>query len=213
MIVHFWVASPFFVVYNHSLEKTSFQGVFMEVTRRGFIKLTGGTLAVAGIGVNVGVKPAYAQPRKVRYAQEVPTICPYCGVGCGIIVHVRDGKVINTEGDPNHPVNRGSLCSKGSALYQIPNNDARLNKVRYRAPGTAQWKEVSWEWAMERIAHNVKQARDRGFIHRDDQGRVVNRVESIASLGGASLDNEEVYPLVKMNRALGLVYIEHQARI
>jgi formate dehydrogenase major subunit len=185
----------------------------MNITRRGFLKLSGGTLAAAGIGASVGVKPALAQPLKVRYAKEVPTICPYCAVGCGIIAHVRNGKVINTEGDPNHPINRGSLCSKGSALYQIPNNDKRLNKVLYRAPGAGAWKEVSWEWALDKIAQNVKKTRDKGFIKKNSKGQIVNRVENIASLGGAGLDNEEVYSLVKFKRALGLVYLEHQARI
>lgn len=185
----------------------------MDITRRSFLKLTGGTLAAAGIGVGVGVRPGLAQPRKIRYAKEVPTICPYCGVGCGIIAHVRDGKVINTEGDPNHPINKGSLCSKGSALYQIPNNDMRMNKVLYRAPGAGSWKEVNWEWALDKIARNVKSTRDKGFVSKNKKGQTVNRVENIASLGGASLDNEEVYPLVKFKRALGLVYIEHQARI
>lgn len=185
----------------------------MDITRRGFLKLTGGSLAVAGISTGVGVRPVFAQPRKIRYAKEVPTICPYCAVGCGIIAHVRNGKVINTEGDPNHPINKGALCSKGSALYQVANNDNRMKKVLYRAPGADQWKEVGWEWAMDRIAKNVKKTRDKGFVHTDSKGRVVNRVENIASLGGASLDNEEVYSLVKFKRALGLVYLEHQARI
>lgn len=185
----------------------------MDISRRSFLKLTGGTLAVAGIGVGVGVTPALAQPRKIRYASEVPTICPYCAVGCGIIAHVRDGKVINTEGDPNHPVNRGSLCSKGSALFQIPNNDKRLNAVLYRAPGSDHWEEKSWDWALDRIVRKIKDARDKGFQKRNSKGQIVNRVENIASLGGAGLDNEEVYSLVKFKRALGLVYIEHQARI
>jgi len=185
----------------------------MNITRRGFLKISGGTLAAAGIGAGLGVNPASAQPLKIRYAKEVPTICPYCGVGCGIIAHVRNGKVINTEGDPNHPVNRGALCSKGSALYQIPNNDKRLNKVLYRAPRSDKWEVKSWDWALDRIADNVKKARDKGFIQKNSKGEIVNRVENIASLGGASLDNEEVYSLVKFKRALGLVYLEHQARI
>jgi len=185
----------------------------MDITRRSFLKLTGGTLAATGIGVGIGIKPVFAQPRKLRYAKEVPSICPYCAVGCGIIAHVRDGRVINAEGDPDHPISQGSLCSKGSSLYQVVNNDKRLSKPLYRAPGANSWKEVSWGWALDRIAENVKVARDKGFIYKNKKGQIVNRVENIASLGGASLDNEEVYPLVKLNRALGLVYIEHQARI
>ncbi len=185
----------------------------MNVSRRGFLKLAGGTLAAAGIGASVGVKSAHARPSKIRYAREVPTVCPYCAVGCGIIAHVSNGKIINTEGDPDHPINRGSLCSKGSALFQIPNNDKRLSKVLYRAPGAGQWEVKSWDWALDKITRNIKDARDKGFVRTNAKGQVVNRVENIASLGGAGLDNEEVYSLVKFKRALGLVYLEHQARI
>ncbi len=185
----------------------------MDITRRSFLKIAGGTFAAAGIGTGFGVKPAFAQPRKVQYAQEVPTICPYCGVGCGIIAHVRDGKVINTEGDPDHPINKGSLCPKGGSLYQIANNERRNQKVRYRAPGADAWTEVEWDWALERIAANLKRERDANFKTTNDKGEIVNRFETVASVGGASLDSEEVYALTKMNRALGLVWVEHQARI
>jgi len=185
----------------------------MEITRRSFLKIAGGTLAATGIGAGVGVRPAFAQPRKVRYAQEVPTICCYCGVGCGIIAHVKDGKVINTEGDPDHPINKGSLCPKGASLYQIANNEKRNQKVLYRAPGADAWKEVDWDWALTKITANLKKERDKGFISTNEKGELVNRFESVASIGGAALDNEEVYALTKMNRALGLVYVEHQARI
>jgi len=185
----------------------------MNISRRNFLKLAGGTLAAAGIGAGVGVQPAYALPKKVRYAKEVTTICPYCGVGCGIIAHVSNGKVINTEGDPDHPINKGALCSKGGSLYQIANNDKRNKQVLYRAPGADAWKEVEWDWALEKITANLKKARDAGFKLTNSNGEVVNRCESIASIGGAALDNEEVYALTKMNRALGLVWVEHQARI
>jgi formate dehydrogenase major subunit len=185
----------------------------MDITRRNFLKFTGGTFAAAGFGTGIGINPAFAQPRKIQYAQEVPTICPYCGVGCGIIAHVRNGKVINTEGDPDHPINRGSLCPKGGSLFQIANNDKRMQKVLYRAPGADSWKEVEWDWALDNIARKVKRARDAGFITTNTNGEVVNRMENVAAIGGAALDNEEVYALTKMNRALGLVYVEHQARI
>jgi formate dehydrogenase major subunit len=185
----------------------------MELTRRGFLKLTGGSLAAAGIGATIGVQPVLAQPRKVRYAKEVTTICPYCGVGCGIIAQVSNGKVIGTEGDPDHPINKGALCAKGAALYQIANNDKRLTKVKYRAPNTSEWKEVEWDWALDKIAKNIKKLRDDTFILQNDKAEVVNRTEAIAAIGGAALDNEEVYCLTKFNRSLGLVYVEHQARI
>jgi formate dehydrogenase major subunit len=185
----------------------------MDITRRSFLKFAGGTLAAAGFETGIGIKPAFAQPRKIQYAQEVPTICPYCGVGCGIIAHVRNGKVINTEGDPDHPINKGALCSKGGSLYQIANNERRNKKVLYRAPGADAWKEVEWDWALEKITTNLKKTRDVGFKMTNDKNEVVNRCENIAAIGGAALDNEEVYALTKMNRALGLVYVEHQARI
>jgi formate dehydrogenase major subunit len=185
----------------------------MDITRRTFLKFSGGTLAAAGAGLSVGVKQAHAQSLKIRYAQEVPTICPYCGVGCGIIAHVANGKIINTEGDPNNPINRGALCPKGGSLFQIANNDKRMDKVLYRAPGADAWKEVEWDWALDKIARNIKKTRDTAFVTTNASGEVVNRCENMAAIGGAALDNEEVYALTKMNRGLGLVYVEHQARI
>jgi formate dehydrogenase major subunit len=149
---------------------------------------------------------------------ETPTICPFCAVGCGAIVASQGGKVVNLEGDPDHPINRGSLCSKGMALAQLNTVDGeinphRLQKVKYRAPGSSEWEEKSWDWAIEQIAQRIKDTRDANLIEKDDQGRTVNRLEAIASLGGAALDNEECSLIVKAMRALGLVYIEHQARI
>ena len=189
----------------------------MEFSRRTFLKISGATTAGAilgGFGVSL-LKPkgAYAQPLKIKYAKETTTICPYCAVGCSIIVSTKDGVVINTEGDPDHPINQGSLCSKGAALAQICNNDRRLNKVLYRAPYASEWKEVTWDWALPKIAKNIKDTRDKYWVTKDKDGRVVNRIEAIAALGGAALDNEECYAYSKMARALGIVYLEHQARI
>jgi formate dehydrogenase major subunit len=187
----------------------------MQVTRRGFLKAgaaTGvglGFLGRQALACEGGKKPVLRTNR----AKESTTICPYCGVGCGAIVSVRDGKVINVEGDPDHPINRGSLCSKGSALYQIPHNSRRLMTVRYRAPGSSHWEEKPWRWAVQQIAKRIKQTRDATFQATDEQGRVVNRTLGIAGLGGAALDNEECYAYSKLARSLGLVYLEHQARI
>jgi formate dehydrogenase major subunit len=149
---------------------------------------------------------------------ETRTICPFCGVGCGAIVAAEDGLVLNVEGDPDHPINQGSLCSKGMSLAQLNTvdgkpNSHRLTKVLYRAPGGDAWEEKEWEWALDRIAANIKKARDENFIEKDGDGRTVNRLEAVASLGGAALDNEECSLISKAMRALGLVYIEHQARI
>ena len=149
---------------------------------------------------------------KLSGAKESVTICPYCGVGCGLIVASRGGKIINIEGDPDHPINQGSLCSKGSALYQVAVNQRRLEKVQYRKPYGTKWEEISWEEAVKRIARRVKTTRDATFQAKE--GAVtVNRTPGIASLGGAALDNEECYALTKFARALGITYLEHQARI
>ena len=185
----------------------------MDVSRRGFLKISGTALMASGIGINLKPVAAHAQPLKIKYAKETTTICPYCAVGCGIIVSVRDGKVINTEGDPDHPVNKGSLCSKGGSIYQLSVNKNRMDKVLYRAPYATEWKEVSWEWAIDKIAHNVKESRDKSFEKRNKKGQVVNRTEGIASVGSAAMDNEECFIYQKFLRGLGLVYIEHQARI
>jgi formate dehydrogenase major subunit len=139
-------------------------------------------------------------------------VCPFCGVGCGQVVSTRDGKVINIEGDPSHPVSEGTLCSKGAAAIQVVNNPRRLQKVLYRAPGGKAWEEKPWAWALERIAARVKETRDKTFTTTVG-GRVVNRTEAIACLGGSALDNEEAYLLAKLMRSLGLVYLEHQARL
>ena len=149
---------------------------------------------------------------------ETPTICCFCAVGCGAIIAAQDGRVVNLEGDPDHPISQGSLCSKGVALAQLNTvdgevNSKRLQKVKYRAPGSSKWEERDWHWAIEQIALRIKDARDTYLAETDDQGRTVNRLEAIASLGGAALDNEECSLIVKAMRALGLVYIEHQARI
>jgi len=184
------------------------------ITRREFFKLSLGTLVLTGIGIDLKPVKAYAEEElKIKGAKETTTICPYCSVGCGIIVYSKEGKVVNTEGDPDHPINEGSLCPKGASLYQLANNPTRLLKPLYRAPYSDKWEEVSWDWALDRIAKLVKSTRDKYFITKNEKGQIVNRVEAIAHVGSAALDNEECYILQKFMRALGLVYIEHQARI
>ena len=192
----------------------------MELSRRDFIKLsgvtTGGLLLPAGI---TSAALAQAKPFPLhKPIGETPTICPFCAVGCGAIVAAQGNRVLNVEGDPDHPVNEGSLCSKGMALAQLNTvdgevNNRRLQKVKYRAPGAVDWEEKSWEWSLDQIARRIKDTRDAHFVATDGEGRTVNRLEAISSLGGAALDNEECSLIVKAMRALGLVYIEHQARI
>ncbi len=188
----------------------------MKLSRRGFLKVTGAATTGALLGnfaFNRKSSEAYATTLRTRYAEESTTICPYCAVGCGMIVSVSRGKVINIEGDPDHPVNQGSLCSKGSALFQVANNDRRMTKVLYRAPYSDRWEEKSWDWTISKIAENIKKTRDANWVGKDSKGRMVNRVEAIGALGGAALDNEECYLYHKLARAVGIVFLEHQARI
>jgi len=191
------------------------------ITRRDFLKISGvaaAGLTVSQLGFDLTPAQVYAAELRtelrIKGAKETPTICCFCSVGCGILVSTdKKGKVINAEGDPDHPISEGSLCAKGAASYQIAVNDNRLKKVRYRAPNSNSWKEVSWEWALDKIAANIKKSRDKSFMEKTSDGKVVNRTNGIASVGSAALDNEECWLLQKFLRSLGLVYIEHQARI
>ena len=201
----------------------------MGVTRRDFMKISGSSVLLGSLGVGLDPAQAEAQGLRIKDAKATTTICPYCSVGCGIVVHAKDGKVINTEGDPDHPINEGTLCSKGQSLFQIVNNPNRLTKPRYRAAGAAEWKEVEWDWALDQIAKRVKDTRDKSFKltskskvkekqpdgteQEVEKDFVVNRTDAIAHVGSAALDNEECYMLQKLMRSWGLVYIEHQARI
>jgi formate dehydrogenase major subunit len=188
----------------------------MGITRRDFLKVSTATTGAVITGLfNIKSVDAKAENLRlrIRYAKQVTTICPYCGVGCGQICSVSNGKVINIEGDSDNPINKGSLCSKGSALYQLTNNERRLSKVKYRAPNSNKWEEVSWDWALNRMARKIKDTRDKTFQSKDRAGRIVNRTESIGWLGSAAIDNEECYLAVKLARSLGIVFLEHQARL
>lgn len=194
----------------------------MDVSRREFLVISGAVgagLALSSLGIDLGPAKAYADElkvKKVKSAKQSTTICPYCAVGCGLIcsTDTKAGKIINIEGDPDHPINEGALCAKGASLFQVTaNNPNRLQKVLYRAPNSEKWEEKSWDWALTEIAKRVKATRDKYFIEKNAKGQVVNRLEAVAHVGSAALDNEECWPLQAMMRALGLVYIEHQARI
>jgi formate dehydrogenase major subunit len=137
-------------------------------------------------------------------------------VGCGAIVHTSkkgDGRVMNIEGDPDHVINRGSLCSKGAALSGLAENTNRLLEPMYRASNSKEWQQVSWDWALTEIAKRVKKTRDATFTKKNSKGQVVNRTTGIVSVGSAAMDNEECWIYQALMRSLGLVYIEHQARI
>ncbi|MBL7209278.1 MAG: twin-arginine translocation signal domain-containing protein [Dehalococcoidia bacterium] len=191
----------------------------MELSRREFLKLSGagaGGVAVLGL-MKPEIGRVAALPGEIPLRKkigETTTICPYCGVGCGFVVASENGVLVNLEGDPEHPINQGTACAKGGAQFQLSaHNPRRLRKVRYRAPGASEWEEKPWDWAIGEIAKRIKNTRDSNWVEKDKDGYTVNRTEGIASLGGASLDNEECYLISKLMRALGLVYIEHQARI
>lgn len=191
----------------------------MKLDRRQFMQISGAAaagLAVSRLGFDLKPVEAHAQMIKTQYARESTTICCYCAVGCGAIVSTSkrgDGRVLNVEGDPDHVINRGALCSKGSALKQLAENQKRLTRPMYRAAYSTQWREVSWDWALSQIVERIKATRDATFTAKNDKGQIVNRTTAIASVGSAALDNEECWLLQALMRSLGLVYIEHQARI
>src|ERR1051326_6824087 len=189
----------------------------MTPTRRTFLKATALTSALG-----FDLAPAYAQSRdlKISRTTETRSTCPYCSVSCGIIIHTLGDKaknvtpaVIHVEGDPEHPINRGTLCPKGSSLEQDILNDRRLVKPQVRRPGGTDWQDIAWEDALNEIAAKIKKTRDDTFIEKDAQGNTVNRLESIAWAGGCTDTNEFNYLVVKTMRAMGVVHIENQARV
>jgi len=154
------------------------------------------------------------EPR-TKGAEKFVSVCPYCAVGCSQLIYVKNKQIIDIEGNPESPINRGCLCPKGSATYGLTVNPQRLTKVKYRAPYSDHWEEKPLDWAMERIAQLVKKTRDENFQEYSQEypDLPVNRTEAIAHLGGATLDNEENYLIIKLFRSLGIVSIENQARI
>ncbi len=194
----------------------------MISSRREFLKVsTLGGVAASVLGFDL--TPAYAQVRelKIERTTETRSTCPYCAVSCGVIIHTLGdksrnvkGTVVHVEGDPDHPINQGTLCPKGITLKQNIVNDRRLTKVRYRAPGSDHWEEKSWDWALDRIARQLKQTRDEKLIEKDAKGQTVNALTAVGVIGGCTDSNENNYLLVKAFRAgLGVIPIEQQARI
>ncbi|MFO8192039.1 MAG: twin-arginine translocation signal domain-containing protein [Bacillota bacterium] len=200
----------------------------MQLTRRSFLKLTGATAAAATLA-SVGLNKASAStidPLRIKYTKEYTTICTFCGVGCGVVCHVRDGVIVNAEGDPDHPINEGTLCSKGSSHYNISYiydekgkpkpNPNRLTHVLYRAPGSSSYEEKDWDWALDTIARRIKDTRDQNYVESvnvDGRQVTVNRTEAISWLGSAFCTDEENYLFHKMARAMGVINIDHCARL
>jgi formate dehydrogenase major subunit len=161
------------------------------------------------------VKSAASDTLRARTADAdvVKSVCPYCAVGCGQNVYVREGKVIQIEGDPDSPVSRGRLCPKGAASLQLTTGEAREYRVLYRRPHGRDWEQLDLATAMDMVADRVLASRRDGWQWNDEEGRRVRRTLAIASLGGATLDNEENYLMKKLYTALGAIQIENQARI
>ncbi|SEJ30255.1 formate dehydrogenase major subunit [Propionispira arboris] len=183
------------------------------LTRRSFLKLMATGTAAALWQGNKAV-PAMASPQSYRLkdTKVAPSLCIYCGVGCGLLAYSKDGKIVNVEGDPDNPNNEGGLCPKGASLAELYSSPRRLKKILYRAPYSDTWEEKEWSWAIPEIAKRIKATRDKSFT-KTHNGVTVNRTEKLAQLGGASHDTDENYLLMKFAKSLGIVNLEHQARI
>jgi len=195
-----------------------------SLSRRQFLKVAGGGFGLGGaVALGMSLRPivARAQTLKIADAKEVPSICPYCAVGCATLISVKGGQIINIEGNPDSPINRGTLCPKGAASFQLAVNPLRSKQALYRKPGGASWEPIELNKAMDMIAERVKNTRDATFVEtitaKDADGNDVqkkaNHSLGIFSLGGATMDNEWNYVQAKLMRGLGVVAIENQARI
>ena len=192
----------------------------MSLSRRDFLKFGGATAAGVAVGtqsVDWAPVEAAATTLKIKEAKVTRSVCPYCAVGCGQLVYSKGDKILDIEGDPDTPHTLGRLCPKGAATIQLSNNPLRPIKALYRAPGSDKWEEKPLEWMYEEITKRYYDTREQHFIetekNKDGKDVTVNRLEAIASLGSACIDNEECYLLSKLNRTLGIVYHEHQARV
>jgi len=192
----------------------------VNVTRRTFVRSATGAVVASALGFDVRRAYAQSQELKISKTTETRSTCPYCAVGCGVIIHTLGDKaknvtaqVVHVEGDPDCPTNRGTLCPKGSSLYHDILNDRRLLRPEVRRPGSDKWEPIAWDQAFEEIGRHIKTVRDQTFITTDAQGRTVNRLETIAWNGGCTDTNEFNYLVVKTMRSMGLTYMENQARV
>ena len=197
----------------------------MELSRRGFIKLTGASLALStlgalGFGTAGEALAASVRPFKLSAATETRNTCTYCSVACGVLIYSLGDRaknatsdIIHIEGDPDHPVNRGTLCPKGSALLDIVHAPTRLQFPQYRAPGSSEFKRVSWDFALGRIATLMKQDRDAHFIAKNEAGTTVNRWLTTGMLAASASSSETSYLTWKVARAFGMLVFDNQARV
>ena len=197
----------------------------MELTRRGFIKISTAGLAASslgalGFGFAGEALAAAVRPFKLTAATETRNTCTYCSVACGILIYSLGDRaknaisdVMHIEGDPDHPVNRGTLCPKGSGLLDIVHAPTRLKVPKYRAPGTSEFKEVSWDFALDRIAKLMKEDRDKNFIAKNKDGQTVNRWTTTGMLAASASSSETSFLTWKVARSLGMVVFDNQARV
>jgi formate dehydrogenase major subunit len=195
----------------------------MNVSRRQFLQLSAsgiGATSLAALGFSPEPVLADVRTFKLAHTSQTRNTCPYCSVGCGIIMYgLGDGsknartKIIHVEGDPDHPVNRGTLCPKGASLLDFVNSPNRLQFPEYRAPGTSEFKRVSWDWALDRIARLMKDDRDRNFVEKNAAGVTVNRWPTFGFLAASASSNESGYLTHKAFRSMGIVAIDNQARV
>lgn len=196
----------------------------MDVSRRSFLKLSG--LSIAALASGLGFDPTVAEAQgvtlKLEGSKKIPSICHFCSGGCGLLLYVKEGKLVHLEGDPDHPTNEGTLCPKAASLLSVAYSPDRVTKPRRRAPGSDHWEDISWEDALNRVAQKTKEVRDATWKATDEVINAktgqhdllpVNRAEGIAFLGSAEVDNEESYLISKFSRIIGTPYNEHQARI
>jgi formate dehydrogenase major subunit len=195
----------------------------VDITRRQFLAVTGASLAGSSLAL-MGFSPAVALAEvrefKLTRTTEVRNTCPYCAVACGVLMYaLGDGaknvksSIIHIEGDPDHPVNRGTLCPKGAALIDFIHSPSRLQFPEYRAPGSDHWKRISWDEALSRIARLMKDDRDANFIAKNAAGTTVNRWVSVAMLAASASSNEVAYITQKVVRSLGMLAFDNQARV
>ncbi len=192
----------------------------MPLSRRTFLAGSAGALGLTALGFDLAPARAAARQLKIRNAREYRTVCPYCAVGCGTLAYVHGSGGLNTtntvihvEGDPDNPINGGTLCPKGAAQMQLAISPRLRKSPMLRRAGASEWEEIDWDTAMDWFARRFKDSRDRTFVERDPEDRLVNRCEGIAWVGSATVANEDAYLITKTMRGLGLVYIDHQARI
>jgi formate dehydrogenase major subunit len=195
----------------------------MNVSRRQFVKLAVGSLGASSLAA-LGFSPArtLAEVRtfKLTHATETRNTCPYCSVGCGVIMYSLGDRsknarseIFHIEGDPDHPVNRGTLCPKGASLLDFVRSPDRLKHVEYRAPGSNKWEKVTWDWALDRIAKHMKEDRDKNLVTQNAKGVPVNRWTTVGMLAASASSNETGYVTHKIFRALGGVAFDNQARV